>query len=246
MERYHECDAHGGQPKDGCGLHSHGARATQTRAEHIYAVKSAQALKGRTMKSRVVGVVAMVAVSMTNVTHAAAVPLDSTTINFSFSGSPNTIAGSWDAGGLDGGSTTVDSYLVEFIGFTSDFGPPQSVTFVSTYLGNSVGLHFCNPLSIACVTEPTPGALQMVTENNAPVDGAWTFLNRVLLGKSDTKLSGNGGASFSSGGPSATLSGQVQITAYGQAQAVPEPSTFALLTAGLLAIGFARRARTPA
>lgn len=170
--------------------------------------------------------------------------LDSTVISFSASGSPNTIAGSWQSGSLNAGiSSAVDSFLVEFLGTQSTFGAPQSVTFVSSFAGNSVGLHFCSPVSVACVTDPTSGSALMVTQDNAPVDGAWTFLSRLLRQSPELTLAGNSGVSFSSGGGFATIDGQVRVTAYGEAVPVPEPITLFQMVAGLAVLTLAMKTK---
>jgi len=172
------------------------------------------------------------------------VSIASTTIRYTFAGSPNTIAGSWSAGPIDVGAASVSSFLVEFKPYDSTFGAPQSVTFVSTFLGQSVGLHFCNPLSATCVGEPTPGASMMVTVDNAPGDGAWAFLNRLLFDRFDTTLHGNGGASFTSGGLSATLMGQVEVTAFGEGTPLSEPASILLLPLAIVATLAVKRNRS--
>ena len=169
---------------------------------------------------------------------AASVEVGRTNITYTAQGSPNTIAGSWSTSAMSvAPGATVDFFEVEFSSFTSAFGSPESVSFVSSLPGNTVGLYFCDTSrNSSCVASPISGALGQIHQS----DQAWAFVSRLLDGAT-YPTSGNVGVSFSSGGGYTQAVGELKITAMGLAAPVPEPSAWAMALMGIGVIALVRK-----
>jgi hypothetical protein len=173
---------------------------------------------------------------------AATVLLDTTTINFSASGSPNTIAGSWSANPLTiAAGATIDYFSVELTNIVSSFGGPQSISFDSYIPSNTRSLSFCSNTT-SCVADTIVGDVGVIDNSGSTVFGTWDFMNRLVQGNNPQINSGSSTVAYSSGGGTASISGQVLVHVYGEAAVVPIPSPAYLLGTGLVAlVGVARR-----
>ena len=179
----------------------------------------------------------------------AATLLSSTTINFSASGSPNTIAGYWSASPLDIATGDIVQYFSLAISdVNSAFGIPNSFTFESYFPGDSRSLEFGTlcPAGLSCVGQPTNGSISIVDGTSY----ASEFLFRLDPDNYRYLSHGQVYVTFPSGGAYATATGSVGVTAYGIAQSapIPEPETYALVLAGLgfLAVfGLGRNRKLP-
>lgn len=176
---------------------------------------------------------------------AASVLLDTTIINFSASGSPNTISGSWGASPLivDEGAT-IDYFTVEVTEMVSGFGRPQSISFDSYIPGNARSLSFCFNTS-TCVADTIVGDVGAIYSGST-VLWAWDFMNRLIAGNSPQITSGNSTVAYSSGGGTASIQGQVLVQVYGEATVVPLPPAVYLFGAGLTVLASAASKRKSA
>lgn len=172
--------------------------------------------------------------------------LGSTTITFNTSGSPNTIAGTWSAPALDvKAGDYVEYFSLEILDVESSFGTPVSFSFLSYFPGDSRSLSFAHgcPNGLECVGLPTKGSISTVNVNSTNQFFALDFLYRLDPDNSRYTQEGNATVVFSSGGIYATATGSVHITAFGVAQAIPEPETYAMILAGLGLLGWRTRKR---
>lgn len=158
--------------------------------------------------------------------------LGQTTIGFSASGTPNTIAGTWTAAPisiLQG--ATVEYFRFGLTELSSPFGTPDSIGFANYVPNDGVGLALCrNPL--ACAAEPDIGSFSSASYSPW---GNWQFLNRLIQGQEPSGAIHNMGISYSSGGGFTTASGQLLVEVYGlaPASAVPEPPILTLMISAL-------------
>lgn len=173
---------------------------------------------------------------------AATVLLDTTTISFNASGSPNTIAGSWNAPALAIPSgASIGYFTVEISELLSDFGQPQSISFDSLIPGDARSLSFCINTS-SCVAEASVGDIAVI-DVSSPVLWAWDFMNRLVQGNNPQINSGNSTVAFSSGGGTANVTGNVAVAVYGDLALVPLPSAIFLMLFGIISLfslGFRR------
>jgi len=162
--------------------------------------------------------------------------IDSSTINFSASGSPNTIGGSWSADSLSIPSgATIEYFKVTMIGWESDFGMPSSIQ-LNNYRG---AICFGGGNCIAGVAE---GSTDIVRDFDWSTHLAWDLLMALVEGNIVHLTSGTSQVGFSSGGISASITGQILVEAYGQVAPVPIPPTVWLLGSGLIGlVGLRRR-----
>lgn len=185
---------------------------------------------------------------LSHAVQAAPVPLASTVLRYTATGSPNTISGTWSAGALDVDDAAEGLYFeLEVLSFTSGFGPAASLGFDMYSPGNSrsLALGALCPVGVSCVGSTTIGAISVVDVLTSPQWMARDFLLRLDPDSALYATSGAATVSFNSGGPFAEASGDIRITAFGEPQQVPEPSTFLLmLTAAIGSLTF-RRARGP-
>lgn len=176
------------------------------------------------------------------------VPLSSTVISFSASGSPNTIAGSWYADGLNIlTGAQVQHFVVEVLAVASPFGIPNSLTFTNFVPSDSRSIAFglACPLGIACVGSPLVGSISMISVGTVDQWMALDFLLRLDLTHPHFSSSGSSTVGFANGGGQTSAQGSIRVTAWGTAMSVPEPSTFHLLLAIALLAALARGARFP-
>ena len=175
----------------------------------------------------------------------AAANLATTTLNFTASGSPNTIGATWSAPPLDIlPNDQVEYYEFEILNVYSPFGQPNYLTFISDFPNNSRELSFGSacPTGISCVGQPWPSTISTLNFAN-PIQ--WVAKEFVLRLDPDDQYytsSGWGLVAFGGGGGPTTAEGSIRITAYGTAAPVPEPSTLILIVLGMaiLFAGFHR------
>lgn len=182
----------------------------------------------------------------TGTTHAASI-LGSTVLSFSASGSPGSIAGTWSAPALDiAAGDTVEYFLLDIIDFQSSWGTPIGLTFSSYFPGNSRSLDFGTlcPVGISCVGQPHVGAISVVDVATTHQPFALDFLYRLDPDNFEYTHGGSVIVNLSygeSGVRSATALGSVGVTAFGLSHSVAEPSSLAILGAGLAALVTVRR-----
>jgi hypothetical protein len=102
---------------------------------------------------------------------------------------------------------------------------------------NSRGLDLCWRTGV-CVANTFVGSTGAVYPSSRD---AWDFLERLEEGSLTHILSGPADVSFSSGGGTAHVSGNLLIEAYGQAAPVPIPGAIFLFAPGLVGLLLVRR-----
>lgn len=172
----------------------------------------------------------------------AATQLGSSDITFGAHGSPGSMAGTWSAPALDiEVGDTVQYFSLEIIDVQSPFGSPISLSFVSYFPEDSRALEFgvpC-PIGISCVGQPSVGSVSIVNVDTSAQSFAIDFLFRLDPDASRYTSSGPMIVGFSGGGSNEIVAtGSVRVTAFGIAQAIPEPDTYAMLLAGLGLVSF--------
>ena len=173
---------------------------------------------------------------------ASTVLLDTTTISFSASGTPNSIAGSWGSDALVVPTgATIDYFTVEITELVSDFGTPSSIAIEGGITPSVARIAFCsNPIS--CVAGVNVGDGATINISSPQSGSPWEFMNRLVQGNSPQINSGNTGVVYNSGGVSASIAGEVLVNVYGEAAVIPIPASVWLFGSGLLGlIGMARR-----
>ena len=174
---------------------------------------------------------------------AATVLLDTTTINFSASGTPNSISGNWGANALvisDG--STIDYFTVEMTDYTPTSRQPLGIGFnmLPTNVPATMGICWNTE---ACATNTFIGDIGIVDSNSPTLalSYAWNFLNRLVEGHQYQTNSGQVSVGYSSGGDYASITGLVIVNVYGET-VVPTPPALWLFSSGLIGlIGLARR-----
>lgn len=131
-------------------------------------------------KFQIFSIVSIFIVSCATVSvQASNVILDTTIINFSASGSPNTISGSWDTSPLivsDG--AMIDYFTVELTEMNSDFGKPESISFGSYLPGNSRSINF-SWNTYTSVADTVIGDIGVINSGSTILH-AWDFMNRLV------------------------------------------------------------------
>jgi len=184
-----------------------------------------------------VGVFSLGLVSTTDVV-AATVVLDDTVIEFSASGSPNTITGTWSTSALIlPAGATIEHFTVEIttLSSASDLGISLSSFGLTAFIpGNSSRIVFCGT---GCVADAVVGDVGFI-DSGTSVLFAWAFMNRLVSGADSHLSSGQTSVSYSSGGGFATASGEVLVTMYGAP--IPIPAAIWLFGSALGMLGWLR------
>jgi hypothetical protein len=163
--------------------------------------------------------------------------LDTSTLSFSASGSPNTIAGTWGGQSLQVWSLdAIRHFTIELDDLTSSFGAPGVIGINNALSGiQAGGLALCaDPVN--CVGGI---ALDLPYEIHSSQGSPWRFMVSLVEGYYGGAgvTSGNGSAIYGGGGPRTTASARFTVSVFGDAPPVPSPEPGSLpLAAGAFAV----------